>query len=104
MANAEFGFRSAEWSRITRPARGERRRWSFYSAFRVPQSAMAVKLAHSSDIHLTSKPLGWRPRDWFSKRATGWVNVRLLGRGRRFKQAPAVVAAMMRAIRERKPD
>jgi 3',5'-cyclic AMP phosphodiesterase CpdA len=32
------------------------------------------------------------------------VNVRLLGRGRRFKQAPVVVAAMMRALRERKPD
>ena len=65
---------------------------------------MVVRLAHFSDVHLTSKPLGWRPRDWFSKRATGWVNVRLLGRGRRFKQAPTVVAAMMRAIRERKPD
>jgi 3',5'-cyclic AMP phosphodiesterase CpdA len=65
---------------------------------------MAIRLAHFSDIHLTSKPLGWRPRDWFSKRVSGWVNVRLLGRGRRFKRAPAVVAAMMRAIRERKPD
>ncbi len=65
---------------------------------------MAVRLAHFSDIHLTSKPLGWRPRDWFSKRVTGWMNVRLLGRGRRFKQAPAVVAALMRAVRERRPD
>ncbi|HVK16572.1 MAG TPA: metallophosphoesterase [Fimbriiglobus sp.] len=65
---------------------------------------MAIRLAHFSDVHLTSKPLGWHPRDWISKRATGWVNVRLLGRGRRFKQAPAVVAAMMRALRERALD
>jgi 3',5'-cyclic AMP phosphodiesterase CpdA len=65
---------------------------------------MAVRLAHFSDVHLTAKPLGWRPRDWFSKRVSGWVNVRLLGRGRRFKRAPAVVAAMMRAVRERGPD
>src|SRR5262249_4960829 len=65
---------------------------------------MAIRLAHFSDLHLTSKPLGWRPRDFFSKRLTGWMNVRLLGRGRRFKRAPVVVAAMMRAIRERAPD
>jgi 3',5'-cyclic AMP phosphodiesterase CpdA len=65
---------------------------------------MTVRLAHFSDVHLTSKPLGWRPRDWLSKRVTGWVNVRLLGRGRRFKQAPAVVTALVRAIRERRPD
>ncbi len=63
-----------------------------------------VRLAHYSDVHLTAKPLGWRPRDWLSKRVTGWMNVRLLGRGRRFKQAPAVVAALVEAIRERKPD
>jgi 3',5'-cyclic AMP phosphodiesterase CpdA len=65
---------------------------------------MTVRLAHFSDIHLTAKPLGWRTRDWFTKRATGWVNVRLLGRGRRFKLAPPAVAALLRAIRERKPD
>jgi 3',5'-cyclic AMP phosphodiesterase CpdA len=65
---------------------------------------MAVRLAHFSDIHLTSKPLGWRPRDWISKRLTGWMNLRLLGRGRRFKKAPAVVLALMRAVRERQPD
>ena len=33
----------------------------------------------------------------FSKRVTGWVNVRLLGRGRRFKHANDVVAALLRA-------
>ncbi|MFO0849806.1 MAG: metallophosphoesterase [Gemmataceae bacterium] len=63
-----------------------------------------VRLAHFSDVHLTARPLGWRPRDLMSKRVTGWMNVRLLGRGRRFRLAPAVVAALMEEIRDRKPD
>ena len=63
-----------------------------------------VRLAHFSDIHLTARPLGWRPRDWLGKRVSGWMNVRMLGRGRRFKTAPAVIAALVRSLRERKPD
>ncbi len=63
-----------------------------------------IRFAHFSDVHLTAKPLGWRPRDWFSKRITGWVNVRVLGRGRRFHSAPTVALALIRDIRERKPD
>src|ERR1700752_4582631 len=63
-----------------------------------------VRLVHFSDIHLTAKPLGWRPRDWFSKRVTGWLSVRVMGRGRRFHNAPTVVAALIRSIRERTPD
>ncbi len=63
-----------------------------------------MKLIHFSDIHLTAKPLGWRPRDLVSKRLTGWANVRLLGRGRRFRDAPAVVRALVRDIAERRPD
>ncbi len=55
---------------------------------------MAVRLAHFSDIHLTARPLGWRVRDAFNKRTTGWVNVRLLGRGARFKHANDVTAAL----------
>lgn len=53
-----------------------------------------VKLAHFSDIHLTARPLGWRVRDAFNKRTTGWVNVTLLGRGTRFQHADAVTAAL----------
>ena len=53
-----------------------------------------VKLAHFSDIHLTARPLGWRVRDVLGKRATGWVNVSLLGRGRRFKHANTVTDAL----------
>lgn len=65
---------------------------------------MTVRLAHFSDIHLTARPLGWRPRDLLGKRVSGWVNVRLLGRGRRFKAAPTVIAALIRGLRERTPD
>jgi 3',5'-cyclic AMP phosphodiesterase CpdA len=65
---------------------------------------MPVRLAHFSDVHLTAKPLGFRPRDMMSKRFTGWLNVRLLGRGRSFRSAPAVVAALVRAIKDRRPD
>ncbi len=53
-----------------------------------------VKLAHFSDIHLTAKPLGWSPRDLIGKRSTGWVNITLLGRGNRFRDAPLVVRAL----------
>ena len=55
-----------------------------------------LRLAHFSDVHLTAKPLGWHPRDLFSKRVTGWVNVRMLGRGKSFRFAPQVVAALRR--------
>jgi len=60
-----------------------------------------LRLAHFSDVHLTSPRLGWQVRDVFGKRATGWVNVRFLGRGRRFKHANAVVEALLRELRER---
>lgn len=63
-----------------------------------------IRLAHFSDVHLTARPLGWEPEDLFTKRLTGWVNVELLGRGRRFRFAPQVVAAMRREWPTRKLD
>ena len=63
-----------------------------------------MKLFHFSDIHLTAKPLGWRPRDLVTKRVTGWANVRLLGRGKSFRHAPAAVAALRRDVGGRAPD
>ncbi len=65
---------------------------------------MTVRLAHFSDVHLTSPKLGWRVRDVFGKRATGWVNVRVLGRGRRFRFADRVVDALKTEFRERHFD
>jgi 3',5'-cyclic AMP phosphodiesterase CpdA len=60
-----------------------------------------VKLAHFSDVHLTARRLGWRVRDVFGKRTTGWVNVNLLGRGGRFKHAPAVIDVLRRDLATR---
>ena len=67
-------------------------------------SEPTVRLVHFSDAHLTAKRLGWRRRDFATKRLTGWFNVKVLGRGRRFQHAPATVAALLRSVRDRRPD
>lgn len=59
-----------------------------------------IHLAHFSDVHITAPRLGWRFRDFFTKRATGWMNVKI-GRGRHFRDAQQIAAIMMRDIRER---
>jgi 3',5'-cyclic AMP phosphodiesterase CpdA len=64
--------------------------------------ATAVRLAHFSDLHLTAPQVHWRPADWLSKRLTGWFNLRWLGRGYRFRQADAVVVALMQELRSRR--
>jgi len=63
-----------------------------------------IRLAHFSDVHLTSERLGWRVRDVFGKRATGWVNVAVLGRGKRFRFAGQVVDALRHEFRTRHFD
>lgn len=63
-----------------------------------------IRLAHFSDVHLTSEKLGWRVRDFFGKRASGWVNVAVLGRRHRFRFANDVVAALQSEFRERQFD
>ena len=60
-----------------------------------------VRLAHFSDIHLTVRPLGWRVRDAFNKRTSGWVNLAVLGRGARFRHANDVTAALRREFAAR---
>ena len=65
---------------------------------------MAVKLCHFSDIHLTARPLGWTVRDVLGKRSTGWMNLALLGRGRRFRQAGTVLEALRRDFASRSYD
>jgi 3',5'-cyclic AMP phosphodiesterase CpdA len=59
-----------------------------------------VRLAHFSDIHLTNSPLGWRPRDWLTKRVTGWLNAHLLPRFFRFRHAEQAVLALVDDLRE----
>jgi 3',5'-cyclic AMP phosphodiesterase CpdA len=68
-----------------------------------PTSA-GIRLAHLSDVHINHPRPDWRWRDWFNKRATGLYNARL-GRGRRFRQAETVLAALIDQLRdERRPD
>jgi 3',5'-cyclic AMP phosphodiesterase CpdA len=64
----------------------------------------AVRLAHFSDIHLTAAPLRWRGADWLGKRVTGWLNLAVLGRARRFARADEIVRALMAELRGDPPD
>ncbi len=63
-----------------------------------------VRLVHFSDMHITTRRLSWRRRDLVSKRVTGWLNMRLLGRARRFRHANEIAATMVREIRARRPQ
>lgn len=63
----------------------------------------SVRLAHFSDIHVTAKS-AWRLRDWFSKRLTSWVNLRVLGRGKRFADADSVAVTLIDDLRARGCD
>lgn len=65
---------------------------------------MSVRLAHFSDVHLTTSNLGWKVRDFFGKRASGWMNVAVFGRGHRFRHANAVVQALLKEFHERPLD
>lgn len=49
--------------------------------------ATPVRLAHFSDVHVTCPVRTWRREDWLGKRFSAWLNLRLLGRGRRFRHA-----------------
>jgi 3',5'-cyclic AMP phosphodiesterase CpdA len=54
-----------------------------------------VRLAHLSDVHISAADLGWRRRDWFTKRFTSWVNLRWFGRNQRFARADEVLGRLM---------
>jgi 3',5'-cyclic AMP phosphodiesterase CpdA len=63
-----------------------------------------LRLAHLSDIHVTAAGCRWRGRDWFNKRMSGWLNLRLLGRGPRFAHADAVLKALRDDLRQQRVD
>jgi 3',5'-cyclic AMP phosphodiesterase CpdA len=63
-----------------------------------------VRLAHFSDVHVTVPDCRWRRPDWFNKRISAWVNLRVLGRGFRFRHADRVLAALTRDLRHRGYD
>ncbi len=63
-----------------------------------------IRLAHFSDVHITTRPLGWQRADWFNKRLSAWLNLRVLGRAYRFRRAEEVLAALVAELRRRRPD
>ena len=63
-----------------------------------------VRLAHFSDVHIAVDAPGWRGRDWFNKRFTGWLNLAVFGRAQRFARAEEVLAALMDELRKDRPD
>ncbi len=63
-----------------------------------------IRLAHLSDIHLFCPRARWRVGDWFNKRLTGWMNLRLMRRAARFRQAATVLQALVEDISTRRPD
>jgi 3',5'-cyclic AMP phosphodiesterase CpdA len=64
----------------------------------------AVRLIHFSDIHVQAEHARWQLGDWFSRRTTGWFNLRRLGRGKRFSQASRVLTALGRELQQQRPD
>jgi 3',5'-cyclic AMP phosphodiesterase CpdA len=62
-----------------------------------------IRLAHFSDIHVEACAR-WTLRDWVDKRFTSWLNLRLLGRGKRFRQTDQVLAALRAEWRARRFD
>jgi 3',5'-cyclic AMP phosphodiesterase CpdA len=62
-----------------------------------------LRLAHISDLHLTAAPLGWRTRDFLSKRVFTWLNLRVR-RGRRFAQADRVLQRLAEDFASRAID
>jgi 3',5'-cyclic AMP phosphodiesterase CpdA len=63
-----------------------------------------VRLAHLSDVHITSAKLEWTLRDWLNKRYAAWFNFRWLGRRHRFRHADTVLARLMDDLTRQRPD
>ncbi len=63
-----------------------------------------VRLAHLSDIHITSPRLDWGLKDVFSKRFTSWINYQVLGRKRRFAFAQQVLTRLVEDLHHRHID
>lgn len=55
-------------------------------------------------MHVTLPTYPWQTTDWFNKRLSAWINLRWLGRGRRFRDAEAVLSVLVKEVRERNVD
>jgi 3',5'-cyclic AMP phosphodiesterase CpdA len=66
--------------------------------------ANVIHLAHFSDIHVSAPACAWRRRDWFNKRMSAWINLRLLGRGKRFRHTDRILTALRGELQQRSFD
>jgi 3',5'-cyclic AMP phosphodiesterase CpdA len=57
-----------------------------------------VRLVHFSDVHISAVPLGWRAGDFFTKRATSWINLHGFGRQARFARADEVLGRLVEEL------
>jgi 3',5'-cyclic AMP phosphodiesterase CpdA len=63
-----------------------------------------IRLAHLSDIHATAPACVWRPRDWLNKRMSAWINLHVLGRGKRFRHSERILRALRTELKQRKVE
>jgi 3',5'-cyclic AMP phosphodiesterase CpdA len=63
----------------------------------------AVRLVHLSDVHVSARSV-WRPADWLGKRLSSWVNLRYLGRAKRFRRTDEILHALTADLRRHPPD
>lgn len=63
-----------------------------------------ARFFHLSDVHLTAAKRGWTCSQLFSKHATGWVNLTLLGRGKRFRLAEPMLRQFVSIAAAEQPD
>jgi 3',5'-cyclic AMP phosphodiesterase CpdA len=67
--------------------------------------ASILRLAHFSDLHLTLARYGsWRREDWLNKRLAAWLNLRVAGRGYRFRHGESVAQALVADLKQRNPE
>jgi hypothetical protein len=65
------------------------------------EDAAIIRLAHFSDIHVTAPACSWRPRDWFNKRMSAWINLRVLGRSKQFHHTDRILLALREDLSQR---
>lgn len=63
-----------------------------------------ISFCHVSDIHINTRKNPWGLKSLFSKSLTGWINLKLLGRGRQFKHTEKIIPAMRADIALQKTD
>jgi 3',5'-cyclic AMP phosphodiesterase CpdA len=63
-----------------------------------------LRLAHVSDVHLFCPEARWVPEDLLSRRVAGWINMTLMRRGRKFRNAAEVLKILVDDIYTRRPD